>query len=45
LDRIAAEGPKIDHAKLKKEDLIFHALESRKAAGSLTSTIAADKSK
>ena len=41
----AAEGPVIDHAKLKKEDLIFHSLDARKAAGSLTSTVPADKSK
>ena len=45
MDRIAAEGPKIDHAKLKKEDIIFHALESRKAAGAITNTIPVDKSK
>lgn len=43
LKRQALEGPKIDHAKLKKEDVIMHSLEHRKKAGTLTSTIPVDK--
>ena len=44
LDRIAREGPVIDQAKLKKDDLIYHSLEARIKVGSLTSTTTVDKS-
>jgi hypothetical protein len=37
--RRAAEGPAIDHVALKKDDLIFHSLEARKATGAINNTV------
>jgi hypothetical protein len=40
----AALGPVIDHAALKKNDIILHSLDSRKvAAGDVKNVLAADK--
>ena len=33
--RKLVEGPIVDHVALKKEDLIFHSLEARKATGAV----------
>jgi len=44
LRRRSIVGPEVNLALLKKQDVIFHSLESRKATGALTNTIPIDKS-
>jgi hypothetical protein len=33
----------VDHAALKRDDVILHSLDARKATGALTNTIPVDK--
>jgi len=42
--RKAAEGPVVDLVQLKKDDVIMHSLDARKATGDLKNTIPVDKS-
>lgn len=42
--RKAAEGPVVDLVQLKKEDVIMHSLDARKATGDLKNTIPVEKS-
>ena len=44
LRRQSIVGPEINQALLKKQDVIYHSLEARKATGALTNTIPVDKS-
>ena len=41
--RKEAEGPQVDYAALKKDDVIYHSLETRKASGAINNTVPADK--
>lgn len=44
IKRKKLEGPVVDLVALKKDDVILHSLDARKATGNVSNTIPVDKS-